>query len=102
MPLISLSELRGDELLGVELRGLPAPVVPLLREFFAVLFDLSERHLEAGQLGFSRRQLGREVDLASSGPPEKPVPSAAHLLALFSRKALKNDVDNAQRDGPVG
>ena len=33
--------------------------VPLLPEFFAVLFDLSERHLEARQLGFSRRQLGR-------------------------------------------
>ena len=59
MPLISLSELRGDELLGVEFRGLPAPVVPLLPEFFAVLFGLSERHLEARQLGFSRRQLGR-------------------------------------------
>jgi hypothetical protein len=31
----------------------------LLPEFFAALFDLSERHLEARQLGFSRRQLGR-------------------------------------------
>jgi hypothetical protein len=59
MPLISLSELRGDELLGVELRGLPAPVIPLLPEFFAVLPqsstvppDLSEHKLEARQLAF--------------------------------------------------
>ena len=59
MPLINLSELLGDELRGVEYLGLPAPVVPLLPEFFAVLFDLSERHLEARQLGFSRRELGR-------------------------------------------
>jgi hypothetical protein len=59
--LIGLSEfgeLRGDELLGAEHLGLPAPVVPLLPEFFTVLFDLSERHLEARQLGFSGRQFG--------------------------------------------
>jgi hypothetical protein len=42
VPRISLSELRGDELLGAEHLSLPAPVVPLLAEFFAVLFDLRE------------------------------------------------------------
>jgi hypothetical protein len=32
--------------------------VPLLPQLVAVLLDLSERHLEARQLGFSRLQLG--------------------------------------------
>jgi hypothetical protein len=32
---------------------------PLLPQLVAVLFDPSERHLEARQLGFSRRQFGR-------------------------------------------
>jgi hypothetical protein len=50
-------------------------MVPLLPEFFAVLFDLSERHLEARQLGFSRRQLGSECGL----PPSRPG-------ALFRRR----------------
>jgi hypothetical protein len=49
--LISLSEL-----LGAERLGLPAPVVPLLPQLVAVLLDLSERQLEARQLGFSGRQ----------------------------------------------
>jgi hypothetical protein len=57
--LISLSEVLGDALRGIEHLGLPAPVVPRLPEFFPVLLDLNERDLEARQLSFSRRQLRR-------------------------------------------
>ena len=39
--------------------GLPVPVVPLLAQLVAALLDLSERHLEARQLGFSGHQFGR-------------------------------------------
>jgi hypothetical protein len=53
-PFANLSELCGDELLG-----LPAPVVPLQPQFFAVVPNLSEHQSEACQLGFSRRQLRR-------------------------------------------
>jgi hypothetical protein len=42
-PLISFSELRGDEFLSAEHLGLLAPVVPVLPQFVPVPLDLSER-----------------------------------------------------------
>jgi hypothetical protein len=77
--LISLSELRGDELLGAEHLGVPAPVVPLLPQLVALLLDLSERQLEARQMKvtkFLRPRAGGCADLrlvtperAAFGPP---------------------------------
>ena len=59
MRLISLSQLRDDELRGAKHLGLPAPFIPLLPEFVAVQLDMGEHHPDARQLGFSRRQFGR-------------------------------------------
>ena len=53
MPLISLSKLPGDEHLGAEHLNLPAPIVPVPPQPVAVFLDLSERHLEARQLGLA-------------------------------------------------
>ena len=58
---ISLSERAGVELLSHSAPSVPLPpqFVPLLPQLVAVLPGMSEHHLEARQLGFDRRQLGR-------------------------------------------